>query len=332
MDSDQKSFGSVLGRITRFLSDRFRLVRISREFWIFVLFLCVSVLFWCVQTLKDKTTIDLQYALRFSNVPSNVIVTTDLPKTISVSLTGKGFSVIGRLLRNEHPVLDVDFLSLPMNDQCATIDINMWKKLLSRTLPQEISVASVTPSPLEIYTSTGKHKQLPVIFASRVTVPRDHALFAVNVSPQYVDVYAPDEIFDTITTVYTEDKLFSNVMDTLRTNVRLKQIKGVKFVPDSVHAEMCVDLLTMRTIRIPVTTENVPEGRILKTFPAMVDVTFKVGSSLYNDIRPDEFQLVVDYASIAQDDSRCKVMLRRMPRGISSVTVSPQEVEYLIER
>ena len=80
------------------------------------------------------------------------------------------------------------------------------------------------------------------------------------------------------------------------------------------------------------TTENVPEGRILKTFPAMVDVTFKVGSSLYNDIRPDEFQLVVDYASIAQDDSRCKVMLRRMPRGISSVTVSPQEVEYLIER
>ncbi len=318
--------------MSRFLSDRFKLVRISREFWIFVLFLCVSVLFWCVQTLKDKTTMDLQYDLRFSNVPNNVIITTELPRTISVSLTGKGFSVMGRLLRNEHPVLDVDFLSLPTDDQCATIDISMWKKLLSRTLPQEISVASVTPSPLEIYTSTGKHKQLPVIFASKVTVPRDHALFAVNVSPQYVDVYAPDGIYDTITTVYTENRLFSNVADTLRTNVQLRKMKGVKFVPDSVRAEICVDLLATKTLRIPITAENVPAGRTLKTFPAMADVTFKVGSSLYNDIRPDEFQLVVDYASIAHSDSRCKVMPRRLPRGISSVTISPQEVEYLIEK
>lgn len=322
----------ILGRVPNLMADLIKLVRRSHEFWIFMAFLVVSILFWCAQTLKESTTFDVEYKLSIDNIPNSVILTSEIPSTVTVSLSGKGFSILGQLMRNKRRIVHIDFLSLPQVNECVNIDLNTWRKVLAKVLPNEVTVVNVNPSPLELYISKGKHKQLPVICATKVATAKDHVLLGVNLNPQYVNVYAPDVIFDTLTSVYTEGRIFNNVEDTLDVSVALQKIKGVKFVPDSVSIQLCVDLLATRTMQVPIITENVPSGKIVRTFPTMAEITFSVSTALYNTIKSSDFVVAVDYQSLSSLDAKCKVILRKKPQVVSSVEINPKQVEYLIEQ
>ena len=61
-------------------------------------------------------------------------------------------------------------------------------------------------------------------------------------------------------------------------------------------------------------------------------ISYQVNASKYNEIHDEEFNAVIDYASIKENDSRCKVNLTAVPEGVTNVKFSPQYVEYVIEQ
>lgn len=307
------------------------LLRPRRNFWVFLIFLGVSILFWCVQTFNERASINVSYGIRLINLPSDRIITSYWPEKITVSVSGKGFAFIGEMLDNSHEIIDIDFMSLPHDGEHAVIDINTWKKILAKHINENITINSVSSSPLEIYTSLGQYKQVPVVPVLKYSTAKDHVLLSSDIKPQYVNVYAPKTIYDTITAVYTKPKVFSNLTDTVSSYVKLEPVKGVKMVPDSVKVTMCVDLLTSKTVKVPITIERCPEKYNIKTFPHEIDVSFKICSSLYETINKNDFCVAVDYGTIHPADKNVKVILRSVPEGVSSVTVNPSRVEYIIE-
>lgn len=73
-------------------------------------------------------------------------------------------------------------------------------------------------------------------------------------------------------------------------------------------------------------------GKILRTFPSHVTVSFITGVSTYKRLRPDDFSVVVDYNELAEHPSdKCSLHLRSLPHGISRVRLSANSVDYLIE-
>ena len=62
------------------------------------------------------------------------------------------------------------------------------------------------------------------------------------------------------------------MVDTIQQTVELQTIKGVKIVPNTVKLTLYPDILTEEAIEVPITAVNMPQGKVLRTFPSRVKV------------------------------------------------------------
>ena len=309
-----------------------RKMKINREFMVFIVFLLVSIVFWFVQTFKESTTARINYKIELTGIPSNIILTSDVPKKVEVAVSGRGFAIIDYLTKSDARTLQVDYSQFEKADGMLVLNNNAWKKIVTNTLGNSLSCTSISPSMLELYYSTGEHKYVPVVFNGKAKVDGQHVLCGIELEPQHVDIYAPDNQFDTISAINTEEVRYVNLKDTTEVRLALVPPKGVKCRPDSVTVKLCVDLYTTKTIKVPIFCENIPDDKVVRTFPLTTSVTFRVSSSLYNHITASDFSIVVDYNTIKPGDKKCDLIVRTIPMGISEVTLSPNQVDYIIEQ
>ena len=321
-----------LGLFVRYIGRSIRQFTVNRNIFGFLIFLCIAIAFWFSQTFKERTAAEIDYELNIVNIPSNIIFTSEVPETITVSVTGRGFSILQYLMQQNRRQIKVDYTELVKVGGVVTIDNYIWRKAISKVLPADITFTAVTPSAVEIYYSQGDHKQVPVVFAGKMRTTEQHILCGIDIKPQYVDIYAPLPQFDTIQAVYTEPVMRSDLADTLTMQVALQGITGVKMVPDSVSIQACVDLLTSKTLKVPIYCENIPSNKTLRTFPLMAEVSFQVSATMFNQVGPDDFIIVVDYQSISPTDTKCRLLTRQTPEGIYNMKVSPAMVDYVIEQ
>ena len=129
------------------------------------------------------------------------------------------------------------------------------------------------------------------------------------------------------------DLNYANFRDTLTITCQLAKLKGVKVVPDKVKINFFTDVLTEENIEgIPIQGINLPEGKVLRTFPAKVTVSFVTGVSVFRNLRPEDFTIVADYNEIKRHPSeKCRIALKNVPPGISRARLDVTLVDYLIE-
>ena len=314
------------------LAQRIRFTKINHELWVFVIFVCIAVVFWCIQVLKDETQFDLSYKLELKDLPGSVIITSSLPNTISVTVKGRGYELLEYIVKHKSSTIQIDYSDVPKSHGAFTIDNYVWKKAFGKELKQGVTLESVTPSIIEIYTSTGNHKSVPVVFRGNVKAQSQYQVCGIELSPQFVDVYAPAERFDTIQSIQTQLLSLTDIKDTTTVRLAIDAPTGVKCVPDSVDVTVCVDLFTTKTVKVPIYCENIPEDMILRTFPLMAEVSFNVSATMYPNITPDDFIAVVDYNSIRPEDKKCRLKLNGHPEGISNIKLSPEYLDYIIEQ
>lgn len=121
--------------------------------------------------------------------------------------------------------------------------------------------------------------------------------------PDSIDIYAGRDVLDSIKYVYTERLNITNLTDTVIRQVPLLKTRGVKSVPDNVKISLFPDILTEEKVEVPIVAVNMPEGKILRTFPSRVTVTFTVGASMFRTIQPDKFKVIVDYNELIDSPS-----------------------------
>ena len=83
--------------------------------------------------------------------------------------------------------------------------------------------------------------------------------------------------------------------------------------------------------QVAINAVNVPAGRKIVTFPSMVEVSYLLPKSMYNKDNLN-INATVDYNMVNNDTKSLSVSLSKMPSYIRSVSVSPQQVEYVIEQ
>jgi hypothetical protein len=71
---------------------------------------------------------------------------------------------------------------------------------------------------------------------------------------------------------------------------------------------------------------------LIKTFPAKVKVTCRIGLSQYNKLNKGSFRAIVDYSHRSGVISKLRVVLDKAPETVLSVDHFPKDVDYIIER
>ena len=305
---------------------------VNKEFLIFLFFLALSGLFWLLLALNDTYEKEVRIPVRIVNMPKNVVLTSNADDTLRVTLRDKGYTICTYLYGDAIKRVDLQFGQYVKKKGYGAVSAAELTKAIYQEIYSSTRIVSVKPERLEYYYNYGMHRRMPVKLFGNVVPSASYYLAKVEFSPKTVDVYGSQKALDSMKCVYTERVNIRNLKDTIVKTLELRNVKGVKCVPSHVKISVYPDVLTEESVEVPIQAVNMPEGKVLRTFPSRVKVVFTVGASIFRSVSPDKFKVVVDYNDLSDNPSeKCTLKIVSMPHGIRNAHTEQPQVDYLIE-
>ena len=307
---------------------------LNKEFLIFLFFLLLSGAFWLMMALNETYEEELKVPVRLVGMPRNAVMTDEPADTVKVTVRDKGFTLVTYKYGHWFRPLTFKFATYANEDQGhgAIPAADIIKQVQSQ-LYGSSKLLSVKPEKLDFYFTYGASKKVPIRFRGKISTSKSYYLAHTEFSPMMVTAYANKKVLDELKYVEIEPFNYRNLQDTIHQNVRLQKIRGVKLVPSTVRLSVYPDVLTEESIEVPVSAVNMPAGMVLRTFPSRVTVRFTIGASQFRTIRPEQFNVVVDYQALAENPSdKCTLQLRSVPSSVSKAMLELDKVDYLLEQ
>ena len=278
----------------------------GHELLVFCFFLAVSFGFWLLQALNETLQREVSVRLELENVPPDVVIIDSLPSTLSVTLQNKGLTLarhsFSTLFRPNRLEIDFSKYETGKNDAEVYISNAEIQRMLGRIFVPSMKIQSFRPDTIRFAYNHGYSRMLPVKLVGKFKAQQQNYIQSIRIEPDSVKVFAPKAVLDTMKAAYSEDYV----------------IEG----------------LTEKTVEVPVIGLNFPAEKKLRTFPAQVNITFRIESGRYNHISADDFVLATTYEELLENTESSKLLLqlKTVPEGVSNVRISPREVDYLIEQ
>ncbi|MBR0050077.1 MAG: YbbR-like domain-containing protein [Prevotella sp.] len=305
----------------------------NREFLIFLFFLALSGIFWLGMALNEDYEREVAVPLRILNMPKEIMLTSDETDTVKMTVRDKGIVILAYLYGKGIKPIDINFKLYDRGNGTGMVSGAELQKLATRNFVSSTKITGSSTGKYEFFYNTGARKRVPVRWSGRVIPENLYFISHVEYWPDSVTVFASEEKLDSIKTVYTEQLNYVNFRDTLTVECKMRKTEGVKIIPDRIKVGFYTDVLTEESIDgIPVQGINMPEGKVLRTFPAKVSVRFVTGASVYRTLKASDFTVVANYNELMENPSeKCTIYLQQMPNGISKAQLLTKQVDYLIE-
>lgn len=305
----------------------------NREFLTFFFFLVLSTIFWLMTALNETYEREIGVPAYLVNIPKNVVVTSDMEDTVRVTVRDKGFALLAYTYGEGIRPINVNFQSaITRQSGYGVVSSQELMKMINQRFSGSSKIVQVKPDRLDFHYNYGLSRQVSVKMSGHVVPGKSFYLARTRFWPEKVTVYGSKQALDSLRFVKTVPINITNFNDTVLRTVALETIKGVKIVPNTVRIGLYPDILTEENIEVPITAVNMPEGKVLRTFPQRVTVNFIVGASMFRSISPEQFAVVVDYNEIIDHPSdKCSIHLRETPQGVRNARLKMTQVDYLIE-
>ena len=305
----------------------------NREFLTFFFFLVLSTIFWLMTALNETYEREIGVPAYLVNIPKNVVVTSDMEDTVRVTVRDKGFALLAYTYGEGIRPINVNFQSaITRQSGYGVVSSQELMKMINQRFSGSSKIVQVKPDRLDFHYNYGLSRQVSVKMAGHVVPGKSFYLARTRFWPEKVTVYGSKQALDSLRFVKTVPINITNFNDTVLRTVALETIKGVKIVPNTVRIGLYPDILTEENIEVPITAINMPEGKVLRTFPQRVTVNFIVGASMFRSISSEQFAVVVDYNEIIDNPSdKCSIHLRETPQGVRNARLKMTQVDYLIE-
>ena len=307
-------------------------LRPSKNFFVFLVCLCLSALFWYIIALNEEREIDFNLKLNLKNVPENVVVTSALPPNIKVTLKDRGAQLLSYKYSGGLPAVNIDFRNYDQQSGHVILKNNDITKTLLAKLQPTTKVTAINPGTIDYYYNFGLHSKVPVRLRASLSTNKFYNMSSVKLYPDSVTVYGSKSVLDTLSTIYTDYITLSQLKEKTIRRIPLQKIKGAKIVPETTVLRVDIDQITEKTVEVPVKWINFPATKVLKTFPSSVKVTFQVGTAMYKQVHAEDFVIVISYDDVLKNTSgKLHLSLKSVPASVSHVRIVPESVDYLIE-
>lgn len=301
---------------------------------VFFFFLLISAGFWLLLTLNESYEADFRIPLKLNNVPRGVVVTTDLPSSITINVQDKGATLLPYYYRLKRDTLMVNFADYDAGSSNGHIIISHADIMKQLTPKVELSsrINFFRPDTLEYYFTRGVRKRVPVQFNGRIESNPFYFLSEVHCIPDSVDVWAEQQLLDSLTAIPTVNTIWTDLTENTTQNIPLQVRRGMKAFPPTVQLSAIVDVYVEKQVQVSIVGTNFPAGYTLRTFPSRVNISFRVGAMRFKEITAENFVLTATYEELMQlPDSILHLQLRSVPEGVSQVRFSPADVQFMIE-
>jgi len=299
----------------------------------FSLFLVLSSGFWFVNILDKIRETEIIIPLRIVGLPQNISIINKCPQNITLLVKDQGINLFAYRKSKITPIsIDMNGVFYEKGEIIYTSD--QIRAKLSRFLLPTTSVLEITPDSLIIQYEKLSVKTLPIELNAKIDFANQYVLSdKIYLSPSKITVFGPKGILDKLKSVKTEALKLTNISDTIYVNSKLIPIKNVNFAADETKVSIYVEMFTEKKMQLPISIVNCPPNIIIRTFPAFVNVTFNVGLSHFKSVNSNDLKIVFDYNDIIKSDNlKYSLKIQNETSYISNIRISPNEVEYLLEK
>ncbi len=304
-----------------------------REVLVFSVFFLIAFFFRWLQLLDDKYLHEIKIPIEIVGLPENATIVSELPAELILQVEDRGMNLLGNSEEYEAP-LSLDIKQLSNTEDFATVTFRAAEllKMLNSRFEATTKLVSIKPDSINVSYVLGKGKKVPVKCTGTISAHPQYYLSDVLTYPDSVMVYAIPAVLDTLSAAYTYPVLLQHISENEEREIELRPIPFVKYTPSKVKLEARVDMYSEKTLSIPIVGVNFPSGKLLRTFPNKVDVTFQVGLHAFRNITAEDFFISVSYEQLlGTHDDKIALSIKKAPKGVRHVRISPAIVEYLIE-
>ncbi|MDR1273970.1 MAG: YbbR-like domain-containing protein [Odoribacteraceae bacterium] len=298
--------------------------------------LAIATILWFLNALNKEYITDITYPVKYNDLPKGKMLVSDVPREIKLEVKAHGFA----LLRHE---LTTSFLPIVFHvhgDVLQGRDVlernvgaDEIKARISAQFNSDIQLLHVTPESILFKFSLLKSKKVPVVTDVRYTLRQQHVLKKeLTITPDSVTVEGPAAVVDTLRAVRAKPVTLDNLAKSVSRDLDLVEVPGIRPSVDEVRLAIEVEQSTEAKKSIPLLVRDLPAHLNLRLFPPVVEVTYNVGLSRYDRVLDSHFVLSVDYRQVTGAPNALAVKVEKCPPFIENLTLSPGQVEYLIER
>jgi len=305
---------------------------------VFLLFVMLSACLWLLSSLGKQQTITFSIPIKYRDMPEGFVVNSRMPRTVDVEVRDMRQNLIMmRYFSDRCDTMEVSLKEWFDSVSCRSmVDNASLHNVISRKLRlgSSAKVEQFYPHELVIGYARLHKKVVPLKLSSDISLRRQYIYRSpISVTPQVVTLYGSEDALKEINEVTTKTVSIQDLSKDWSGDVLVSVDSRVKVQPKMAHVEVEVEPFTEQRVELPIVTVNVPDGMVMRTFPAKAYVVFNVGLSHYNDADSSSFVVMADYeqAQSAQDE-RVRLKVKSSVSFARQVHVMPQEVEFMIER
>lgn len=314
----------------------------GKNLLVFMVFLCVSAIFWLVLTLNDEYQRDISIPVEITNVPDSVMLLSAPPRTINVSVRDKG-NVLAKYQWGEIPPIKINYRDFIADNNKLVVSQGQINNLLHSYFGANSHILSTKPDSIALTYTTRPGVKINVNVVDNIEASAapgyviTHNPYCI---PDSVTLYSVESVTGKVKSVPIESLTFTNLTDSISVNATVKVPDGMRAVPDVVKLVVPVERLERRTRNVPVTVSNPPSGQDVTVTPSEVMVVYLVPASLRDK---DNYPIYV-YADYIQrntdsDDAMIPLAISQLPDfytapqifRVDNPEIRIDSIEYVLE-
>ena len=313
-------------------------LKFRNKFSVFVICLLISIFLWFLVKMPAVDSSEINYPLKFRNMPEGKILTWSSNNQLKISLIEKGTKMVssGFLKKKDPLIINLANIRLEKKNgfyQGYLLTSNMVTNF-ERQLSVFDAILSIYPDTIQFRFEDIMTKKVPVkLNISYDLAPQFKLYGPITITPDSILVSGLMGAVDTINCLPTITKKITNMNETQELTVKL-DIKATDNTVDisstSINVYIPVEEFTESIITVPVEVNTADTAINLKTFPEQVEITYHVFLKDYHRVEPSMFKAVVNFSPVVKKNNILAIDIIQKPKFITITGVNPAQVEYVI--
>ncbi|MCR5455211.1 MAG: YbbR-like domain-containing protein [Bacteroidales bacterium] len=317
-------------------------MRINKNLLTYLVMVVIAITYRIINKMGSTINTEANFKVEYYGVPNNKIlmpgVTTEM---FQITLAARGVQLLTR--QGEYSPIKIDISKLnvrtfPESDSSLKFVTNDdIRTQVEAQMPKEYTFVALKPDTIKLDFGQSHRAKGPVELDYAITFSKQYRLAGEPVlMPDSVEIYGSKIIIDTVTAIHTEKISLEQISQTTTQRARLDIPNGVNCELTSTDATISVEKFTESSVEVNLRVVNVPDTVSIRYFSSKAKIKFNVGWNNYKKISSDMFAAEMDYNDLTGivRPKYLTVKITKIPEnlGVSNVTVSPETVEYLIEK
>ncbi len=312
---------------------------IKRKRIVFLVCVGIASAFWLLTSLTKNYSISVAVPIKYENIPEGYVILNKPPQKIYVKLQGDGFSLMRYDSESDFDSILIDcseneLIRSSNSKYKGDYSLNVAKNSIAEQIRSELIVQKISIDTVSLVFDQVAEKYLTVKSNVTFELPNAYVLSSpVVFHPSEVKAVGAKSVLDQLDTVSIEPTDAGLIDGDVEGESKIiVPHLSLHLFPQKVEYKIEAEPITEKRIVLNIDVVNEPDSLAIRTYPSTVEITVRMGVSMYDQIKTDQFKAFVDYKEVNERSPHLIIHVTKIFDWAEVAEVSPKRAEYIIRK